>query len=260
MNYIKATINFCVIVLFLSSAASASINTDMRKFDSANEKTFAKLDKQAAIDFKTLSTQKNVNILVISNSANFENCNLVFSYKVINSKDVEIIDAKERVSTVSFNELSKYSNHFFTGKAPKSLDTSGSLSDNSKTMKITANQNPTFEAITDYDFSEKELSSEFKLVSQVVKHDSYWKGLLISDSANFENSNQFVGYHIVNSNEIKIYQETGEISTTSFKELSKYECHFFSNGLPKKIDTSGKLSGNLEIIKQIQKYRDSKRK
>lgn len=109
---------------------------------------------------------------------------------------------------------------------------------------------PTFEAITDYDFSNNYFLTEVKAMQQEVKINHFWNVLVISDSANFENSNECLCYHIIDdgTGRVYIYDETGAVSISSFKELSKYECHFFEDDYPVVITQDGSMSSNLKDV------------
>ena len=126
----------CVLsVLFLSvSIAGASINSEMNRYDSANEKQFALMENSFKCQYNQFAGHEN--IIVISMSANFENSNCVRAYTVLPGARLRLTDYKGRTETVTVKELQKKYEVLMMAKAPESFDTTGNLSSNSNTIVI----------------------------------------------------------------------------------------------------------------------------
>ena len=112
-----------------------------------------------------------------------------------------------------------------------------------------ANHHATFEPILDYEFSHHWFTTELRNVINEVRHDPYYNVLIISDSANFECCNQAVAYHILDHGRVVIWDETGAVSYTTLKALSRYECRFFEDDMPLHIKTDGSMCSNMDNIK-----------
>lgn len=131
---VKVLICALLVSVVLVSVGAASVSSDLKKYDSANEKQFKQLEKSFKCQYSHFAGQKN--IIVISTSANFETCNIVRSFTVVPGGKLRLTDYKGKVETVTVKFLqSKYESHFFT-KAPKTFDTSGRLSDNLSQLKV----------------------------------------------------------------------------------------------------------------------------
>jgi hypothetical protein len=131
---VKTIICALLVSVVLVSVGAASVSSDLKKYDSANEKQFKQLEKSFKCQYSHFAGHKNV--IVISSSANFETCNIVRAFMVLPDGKLRLTDYKGKVETIAIKTLqSKYESHFFT-KAPKTFDTSGRLSDNLSQLKV----------------------------------------------------------------------------------------------------------------------------
>jgi len=142
MNFRKfVKIGTCALVLFtiFVSVGAASVSSDMKKYTSANDKEFNKLNAQAMKDFSKISTlastRKNTYPAVFSDSANFENSNVPRAVEILDSKNVKLYSANGKTENMKISDVDKkYEFHVFT-KGTISFKTDGSLSGNAKTLK-----------------------------------------------------------------------------------------------------------------------------
>jgi hypothetical protein len=120
-------------VLFLClSVANASVDSEMKRYDSANEKQFVEMEKAFKCQYDQFAGHKN--IIVVSMSKNFENSNCVRAWEVIPDAKLRLTDYKGRTETVSVKELQTNYECYMMAKAPVSFDTTGNLSSNFNAM------------------------------------------------------------------------------------------------------------------------------
>lgn len=128
-------IGICAMVLssIFVNVCAASVASEQKRYDTANEKQFEQLEKSFKCQYSKFAGTKNV--IVISSSANFENCNSVRHFTVLNGGKLRLTDYKGRTETVSVKELQNKYECYVMAKAPKHFDTSGSLSSNFNALK-----------------------------------------------------------------------------------------------------------------------------
>lgn len=95
------------------------------------------------------------------------------------------------------------------------------------------------------------VNTDFKKCSDVAKNNRNWNVLIMSDSANFENSNTVVCYHITDSKTIKIRTAAGKVYNISWAKLYKMECYFYRSVPKTMFKTDGSLSANLDEIRNL---------
>jgi hypothetical protein len=142
---IKTVLSVLALCTIFTSVCAASVSTDINKYNTATEKQFSVLEKQAAKDFNSClrysKTHSGWNVLEVSDSANFETCNVLYSYK-ISGKTISLINAKGQKSSTTFKELNKFEAHFFTNKNIKYI-TDGSLAGNLNQFKKSVDKKTT---------------------------------------------------------------------------------------------------------------------
>ncbi|MDD2628165.1 MAG: hypothetical protein PHD20_04725 [Clostridia bacterium] len=136
MNY-KQLVKICVCALVLSttfvSVCAASVDSEQARYANADEKTFEQMENSFQCQYKQFAGTEDV--IVISDSANFENCNSVRHYVNLDNAKIRLIDYKGRTETLSVKDLqNKYECYVFA-KAPQTFDNSGSLSANYYAMR-----------------------------------------------------------------------------------------------------------------------------
>lgn len=127
---------FCILsILFVSvSLASASVGSEMKRYDTANVRQLTALDNNFKCQYSQFAGLSNV--VVISDSANFETSNVVRHFEVLSSARLKLTDYRGRTETVSVRALqNKYECYMFA-KAPAFFDTSGKLSANFVAMRV----------------------------------------------------------------------------------------------------------------------------
>jgi hypothetical protein len=254
MNFRKLmNVLVCTLVLSIGlvSVGAASVSSEMIKYDSANEAQFKALEKSFMNQYEQL-TKQNDNIVIISNSANFENYNVVRTYEDLGNGQIKLTDYRGRTETTDLKMLrSTYECHFFNNDAPEEFDTSGTVSSNN--LKVSKKVKPVTvgsEMQKYNNASEKQfdkLEKSFK--SQYKQLNNQPQIVVISMSANFENSNVVRVYEIYEDGNIILtnyrgYQEATDLNTLE----SNYECHFFNNDAPEEFDTSGTVSSNFDEL------------
>lgn len=135
MNF-KQLVKICICAMLMTSifstVASASVSSEIKKYENSNEKQFSQMEKSFKCQYKQFAGHKNV--IVISGSANFENMNCVRSFKVLPHAKLRLTDYKGNTETVSVKSLQSKYECYMMAKAPKTFDTSGSLSSNFNAM------------------------------------------------------------------------------------------------------------------------------
>ena len=128
-------LGICTMVLFalFVNVCAATVESDMKKYDTANEKQFNQLEKDFQTQYKHFAGTKNV--IVISSSANFENSNCVRHFEVLKNARLRLTDYKGRTETISVKKLQNKYECYMMAKAPKTFDTSGALSSNFNALK-----------------------------------------------------------------------------------------------------------------------------
>ncbi len=136
MNF-KKIVKVVVCALVLSSifvnVCAASVDAEQKRYDTANEKQFQQLENSFKCQYSKFAGTKNV--IVISSSANFECCNSVRHFTVLNGGKLRLTDYKGRTETVTVKSLQNKYECYVMAKAMKTFDTSGSLSSNFNALK-----------------------------------------------------------------------------------------------------------------------------
>ena len=108
-----------------------------------------------------------------------------------------------------------------------------------------------FEAITDYQFSEHYFSEEINNIVKEIRLNHNWRFGVISDSANFENSNEAIAYQLTSDGRVLIYDETGAIGFATVDQLSKYSVHLYPDNNHIIIKLDGSMNDNLKEIMNV---------
>ena len=136
MNFKKLVkIGICAMVLssIFVNVCAASVASEQKRYDTANEKQFEQLEKSFKCQYAHFAGTKNV--IVISSSANFECCNSVRHFTVLNGGKLRLTDYKGRTETVTVKSLQNKYECYVMAIAMKTFDTSGSLSSNFNALK-----------------------------------------------------------------------------------------------------------------------------
>ena len=97
-----------------------------------------------------------------------------------------------------------------------------------------------FEAITDYQFSEHYFSEEINNIVKEIRLNHNWRFGVISDSANFENSNEAIAYQLTSDGRVLIVDQ-----------LSKYSVHLYPDNNHIIIKLDGSMNDNLKEIMNV---------
>lgn len=126
---------FCAMILttIFSTVASASVDSEQKRYENADEATFNKMCKSFECQYKHFAGQQH--IIVISSSANFENSNSVRHYENLPGARIRLTDYKGRTETLSVKDLQQKYECYVMAKAPGSFNTDGSLSANYYAMR-----------------------------------------------------------------------------------------------------------------------------
>lgn len=128
-------IGICALVMstIFVNVGTAAVSTEMKKYETANEKQFTQLEKSFKCQYSQFAGTKNV--IVLSMSANFENCNVVRHFTVLSNGRLRLTDYKGRTETVKVKDIQNKYECYVMAKAPRTFDTSGSLSSNFNALK-----------------------------------------------------------------------------------------------------------------------------
>ena len=134
MNQIVKVL-ICVMMLttIFVATASASVGSEQAKYANADEKEFAQMEKSFQCQYSQFAGKTNV--IVISNSANFENSNSVRSYEVLEDAKLRLTDYQGRTETVSVTDLQNKYECCVMAQAPQTFDTSGNMTANLYEMR-----------------------------------------------------------------------------------------------------------------------------
>jgi hypothetical protein len=136
MNFQKLVkIGLCAAVLFtiFVNVGAASVSSEISRYQHANDKQLVQMENSFRSQYQHFAGQKN--IIVISDSANFETFNCVRHYKVLPGAKLRLTDYKGRTETVSVKTIQNKYECYVMAKAPRTFDTSGSLSANFYAMR-----------------------------------------------------------------------------------------------------------------------------